>query len=307
MTGRAQPGQHTSAVTTTTQHLATVSTINNKPSPKPSRVNNELCPVNDRDALSVPFSHGYIRAMPSVNSSTHRFSNDNSDVPSWATPTCDEHSVFNTQKLSEIISGDQPIRMADRTEVRNIIGSKPLTMDGVHKDGLNPLPLRDDNKCYAELQSAPIGPPTHSEDPFQRQRLIITQAWPDVTDQARQQHPRFARDYQCIKSVAFPNFLGARIPVKSGLHIQNWRVALSDYHDKEILNYIEFGWPVGYHRLTPPANTYENHQSAKSHSADVDDFIATELRMGAILGPFVQPPFYPWMRTSPIMTRPKKD
>ena len=40
---------------------------------------------------------------------------------------------------------------------------------------------------------------------------------------------------------------GLRIPIVSKLNIQQWRSDLSDYHDNVIVDYLEFGWPVGYH------------------------------------------------------------
>lgn len=35
------------------------------------------------------------------------------------------------------------------------------------------------------------------------------------------------------------------------MNVAAWRKELIDYHDKEIVEYIEFGWPVGYHSVTP--------------------------------------------------------
>lgn len=51
----------------------------------------------------------------------------------------------------------------------------------------------------------------------------------------------------------------------------------------------------------------ENHPSAMQHMAHVNHFITKELQFNAILGPFSEPPFAPWYRCSPVMTRPKKD
>ena len=36
------------------------------------------------------------------------------------------------------------------------------------------------------------------------------------------------------------------------------------------------------------------------------DFIETENRLGAMLGPFKEPPFTPWTQVSPMMIRPKR-
>ena len=43
-----------------------------------------------------------------------------------------------------------------------------------------------------------------------------------------------------------PNYRGLRIPLLSKLIVPRWRSYLSAYHDNIIVDYLEFGWPVGY-------------------------------------------------------------
>ena len=35
------------------------------------------------------------------------------------------------------------------------------------------------------------------------------------------------------------NFKGCKIPVSSGLKIENWRSKLANYHDKEVVDFLE--------------------------------------------------------------------
>lgn len=104
-----------------------------------------------------------------------------------------------------------------------------------------------------------------------------------------------------------PNFLGARISLQSPLNIPLWEELLEKYHDKELCVFLKYGWPVGYDSTTPPLSIENNHQSAKKDAAHVIKFVEKELQHQALVGPFQHPPFAPWTRVSPLLTRPKKD
>lgn len=65
-----------------------------------------------------------------------------------------------------------------------------------------------------------------------RQRII--RFWPELTSKAASQFPEFANLYSTIKSKNVPNFLGARISLKSGLKLATWEEKLCLYHDREI-------------------------------------------------------------------------
>lgn len=54
------------------------------------------------------------------------------------------------------------------------------------------------------------------------------------------------RLHERVFSSGLPNYKGLRIPLVSNLNIAQWRSYLSDYHDNVIVDYLEFGWPVGY-------------------------------------------------------------
>lgn len=140
-----------------------------------------------------------------------------------------------------------------------------------------------------------------------KQSDIIASTWPHTTAEAKAQFPEFCALYERIRSFNLPNFLGARVPLETKLHLQVWREKLVSYHDKDICIFLEFGWPVGYHSSTPPISCSKNHPSATLHPTHVNKFITTELAHGALVGPFTSSPFTPWTRCSPIMTRPKKD
>lgn len=130
--------------------------------------------------------------------------------------------------------------------------------------------------------------------------------WPEPTSHAMARFPQFCELYNRVKSFSAPNAVGARITLDSGLNLEEWESRLQTYHDKEICAYLRFGWPVGYTGSKPPVSVNRNHPSGDNFKSHVQDFLTTECNYGAILGPFDSAPFAPWVRISPIMSRPKK-
>ena len=107
---------------------------------------------------------------------------------------------------------------------------------------------------------------------------------------------------EIIKS-GVPNYLQARIPLCSSFQHQYLQRNTVDYHDKALLDYIRFGFPLGlYHDHNIKCNAEDNHSS--EFASAVEDYLHTECQEGALLGPFESPPHtkFTW---SPLMTRPK--
>ena len=102
------------------------------------------------------------------------------------------------------------------------------------------------------------------------------------------------------------NFQEAKIPIPSGLKIDAWTEYLSDYKDKEIVQFLNYGWPSGFMHSAPLVSTLQNHQSGSQFPSHVESYIGTEIGKRALMGPFAEPPVVP-MHISPVMTRHKKD
>lgn len=143
-------------------------------------------------------------------------------------------------------------------------------------------------------------------DAVQHHSDMINSIWPHISPLAAQENVDFAHLYTTVKSFNLPNFLGARIQLNSGLNLEQWDEALLYYHDAELCQFLRYGWPVGYNKRSPPEQVNKNHPSALAHSHHIQKFIDQEIQFQAIIGPFSSPPFVPWTRTSPLMTRPKK-
>ena len=77
--------------------------------------------------------------------------------------------------------------------------------------------------------------------------------------------------------------------------------------DRELLGFIKYGFPLGYMGPMSDTVTVPNHPSATDYLAEVSKFVASELKQGAVYGPFLDPPFREWIHISPLMTRPKSD
>ena len=112
-------------------------------------------------------------------------------------------------------------------------------------------------------------------------------------------------DGSCYQSFT-PNFLGARIKLNHvGMKVERWRHHLCGYEHVDILQHIEYGFPLGLQDLPNLKSCARNHGSAYSYYTHVDRFISEEIKQGGLAGPFKKAP---WWNTviSPIMTAPKK-
>ena len=108
-----------------------------------------------------------------------------------------------------------------------------------------------------------------------------------------------------VTATGKPNYLAARIPVASQLNIMNWRSYLSNYWDVQLLDLLEYGFPLDVDRDTVLISTETNHASALQNSSHVQAYIQEELSFQAMLGPFQAKPIS--LHVSPLMVRDKQD
>ena len=103
-----------------------------------------------------------------------------------------------------------------------------------------------------------------------------------------------------------PNYMGARIPlVHTGLNINNWRKHLVGYGNCELLQFMEFGFPLGLMDNPDLSPCDRNHGSSYQFYPHLDKFITKEITYGGLTGPFTSSP-WPNLMISPLMTAPKK-
>ena len=102
------------------------------------------------------------------------------------------------------------------------------------------------------------------------------------------------------------NFAGARIPLQhSGINVAKFRDMLKDYEDIGILQFLEFGFPIGLAQDFKLQPCTQNHSSSYEYFTYLDEFMKKEIELKSMTGPLVTPPF-PATMVSPLMTAPKK-
>ena len=82
---------------------------------------------------------------------------------------------------------------------------------------------------------------------------------------------------------------------------------LGDYYDKELLEWLRYGWPTGrLPSLRPRGQSTQNHKGATVHPEHLQAYIKKEQKYQAVMGPFKKIPFKDNVGISPLSTRPKK-
>ena len=103
-----------------------------------------------------------------------------------------------------------------------------------------------------------------------------------------------------------PNHLGARVKMPHvKLRIDRWRHHLIGYEHLELVQYMEYGFPLGLSSLPDLECCTRNHGSAYMWYKHVDKFICTEVTEGGLTGPFRKAPWWNSI-VSPMMTAHKK-
>lgn len=111
------------------------------------------------------------------------------------------------------------------------------------------------------------------------------------------------------------NFEGCRIPVNTKMNLSYLRGLLSDYKDKHICDFLEYGFPMGVSSqksLLKIVNKqdlwkYKNHKGAMEYPEEIEKYFQKEMRSKAIIGPFKTCPFSNGIKISPLNSVPKKD
>ena len=128
-----------------------------------------------------------------------------------------------------------------------------------------------------------------------------------------QEHSSFSKSYfvdlhKAVKLYDTHNYKGARIPLAhNNINVNKFREYLIKfaYSHIHILQFVEFGFPLGLWTDAYLEPSTKNHSSAYSYHSYVDKFVETELDKLGVTGPFKLSPFDSTM-ISPMMTSHKK-
>ncbi len=115
------------------------------------------------------------------------------------------------------------------------------------------------------------------------------------------------RVHVSVRASGKPNYKGLKIPVSSGLKLEEWSNLLVSYRDKIIVQYLMYGWPIGAYSNVPSSNAVpRNHAGARDFPQDVLRYLHKEVSLGASLGPFAINPMPGKAHLSPLNSVPKK-
>ena len=84
------------------------------------------------------------------------------------------------------------------------------------------------------------------------------------------------------------NFIGCKIRVNN---FDLWESLIDEYHDKVVLEFLKYGFPIGYSSKELPKSCSRNHKGAHDYPNDVDIHVNKEMSHEATKGPFKTPPF----------------
>ena len=76
--------------------------------------------------------------------------------------------------------------------------------------------------------------------------------------------------------------------------------------DRNTVLCLLYGWPLN-HDGSNTVCTFSNHPSALRYPSHMDEYIHKELRLNALLGPFITLPWLESVAVSPMSTTPKKE
>ena len=110
-----------------------------------------------------------------------------------------------------------------------------------------------------------------------------------------------------VKLSGLQNWQSCKIPVGGKINIPLLSELLVDYEDVQILQYLQFGWPIERDPEAPLELGDINHKGATEFETHIDQYIHRELGLGTMIGPFDSIPFSDQVAISPLSTRPKRN
>ena len=83
---------------------------------------------------------------------------------------------------------------------------------------------------------------------------------------------------------------------------------LENYHDKDIITHLKYGWPVNRPTCLPdPVPASINHKGAINYPQHITEYLEKEMNGGRIAGPYKDIPFNTRVGVSPMNSRPKRE
>lgn len=109
-----------------------------------------------------------------------------------------------------------------------------------------------------------------------------------------------------IRESGQPNAHGLRIRIKSEWKFEALEQLLQGYEDKEIIQYLKYGWPIGHDGRLTDTTIPKNQKGALEHPEALRNYIEKEKRYNAVAGGFDTSTFKK-AKISPLDTWKKRD
>ena len=103
-----------------------------------------------------------------------------------------------------------------------------------------------------------------------------------------------------------PNYQGCKIVLPSRFQFEYLEKKLVHYKDRQVIQFLKYGFPVDHNRHTGVTKQVSNHKGATEFETQVKCVLDKEVFMGGTLGPFATPPFET-VCFSPLNSVPKKN
>ena len=150
------------------------------------------------------------------------------------------------------------------------------------------------------LPSVPVSPGPYSSQfrPYFKR--------PAPTQSLKSKSPSDYELYSKVIAYNRPNYIGAKVDLNPNFPVKTWEAVFSDYNDKQLVDFMRYGWPTSFMGDTLPTLSLSNHASSIRQPKAVQSFLDKEVSLQGLAGPFTECPFE-WLRLNPMMTREKKN
>lgn len=219
------------------------------------------------------------------------------ELPDWRV---DDVFWLNESGDDDLLRGDNDITVLNASST-NIFDTDDVTSDCHSGGGDHAL---NEDQCLNQPTSATFDTKADVfyDLPHVKQCAFCTATW-----ESREGVHRALRAHRLIQLSGCPNARGSRIPVDSNLNIASWREKLVGYHDQEVVEFLQYGWPVGVEGRIPDTVSAQNHKGAREFASVVSDHVISEVKRGRVIGPLKNNPFDTQLVLSPLNTVPKKE
>ena len=102
------------------------------------------------------------------------------------------------------------------------------------------------------------------------------------------------------------NYMGCKIPLPSKFNFEFLEFWLQDYNDKQVIQFLKYGFPLGHNGLTGSQEKTKNHTGARNFPQQIAKLLEKEVKLKVAIGPFNKPVLKNTC-FSPLNSVPKKD